>query len=133
MRNCSPEPAKPFEPRPHEIAAPDHWLYVSKRCVLQWLPNVPLWSGLVVNVGPVPFFRVTPSVVTWLEVAGASLEADFLAGRRDRDQLDKYLDAMWVIWRFVSENLDASALKLARTQPPVLPDVELPLELRSNS
>lgn len=85
---------------------PDLWLYVSRRLDLAHVPNAPLWAVAVFTEGrsggrpPVAFYRVTPAVLAWLERAGERLEAEVLAGREPRSQLDAYLDAMNVVWRF---------------------------------
>jgi|GEM_PF-3960265 len=121
-----PAAASTQRPDPAEL-----WLYASKRLELKWLPNVPLWSGEVIAFGPeartVPFFRVSPAVLVWLERAGEQLERECLAGSVPRDQLDAYLDAMRDAWAFAERHIDPAAVHAARTTKPELPEPAVPM------
>ncbi len=123
----APPAAVPFAP----LAPAELWLYVSKRLELKWLPNVSLWSGEVIAFGPeartVPFFRLSPTLLVWLERAGAHLERECLAGAVPRDQLDAYLDAMTYVWAFAERHIDPAAVHAARTTKPELPEPALPM------
>jgi hypothetical protein len=118
---AAPPAAAPFEP----LAPAELWLYASKRLDLKWLPNVSLWSGEVIAFGPeartVPFFRLSPTLLVWLERAGAHLERECLAGAVAWDQLDAYLDAMRDVWAFAERHIDPAAVHAARTTKPELP------------
>lgn len=123
----APPAADPFAP----LAPAEFWLYASKRLDLKWLPNVPLWSGEVIAFGPeartVPFFRLTPTLLVWLERAGEHLERECLTGAVPRDQLDAYLDAMRDVWAFAERHIDSAAVHAARTTKPELPEPACPM------
>ena len=124
--SSAPVPASTRPPDPAEF-----WLYASKRLDLKWLPNVPLWSTEVIAFGPeshtVPFFRLTPTLLVWLERAGEHLERECLAGAVPRDQLDGYLDAMRDVWAFAERHIDPAAVQAARATKPELPEPAVPM------
>lgn len=140
---AQPEPILPcvWYTRPsYEIGTPPpaSWLYVSKRLDLEWLSNVPLWWAPVITfaggdsdlsttapgVNSTAFYRISPAVVAWLEAAGLSLEATCISGQTDRGQLDAYLEAMAVVWRFTDQYLHPDTMRAVRGQPGiVLPEV----------
>jgi hypothetical protein len=117
-----------YSPSPDEVGAPASWLYVSKRLVLEWLPNDvgPMWWGPVISLNGVAFYRLSARMVNWLEKAGEQLQCKFEVGQVARDQLTEYADLMVTVWAFAGEHLSGEAVKVARVQVPTLPDVDGP-------
>lgn len=124
---------------------PESWLYVSRKLDFEWLPNAPLWSAPVITFGrsaakcsntskdskpppsppPIVYYRLTPGVFVWLELAGMSMEKMTIAGSVLRSQLDEYLSLMATVQEFAAAYLDGGAIADARVEakvrPPVLP------------
>lgn len=123
-------PAPPrvwYDPDPDELGSPQVWLYVSRRLDLDWLPNVPLWSGQAVRFGATVFYRLSARTLVWLEKAGEGLEKQCLAGQVASSELDAYLTAMEVVWAFAAEHLNEQAVRAARQKAPALPEVVGPM------
>lgn len=122
------DPLNPLEAgstsiHPSLITPPEAWPYTSKRLDLEWVPNAPFWSAPVIRFGTTWFYRVTPTVVAWLEAAGRQLEDAVVAGTAGRDQLEVYLAVMADVWRFADAVFDPAELAAARSVPAKLPDV----------
>lgn len=106
------------------------WPYLTRRLDLTWLPNVPFWGEPVILFTPVPnppsapnpppvvYYRLTPSLLAWLERAGEQLET---AG--DIVQAAEFVLLMVPIWEFAATHLPPAELAAARRGPtPVLPE-----------
>lgn len=111
---------------PAEIGSPDAWLYVSRRLDLEWLPNTSLWAAAALTIGPTAYYRLSATVLVWLEVAGERLEGQWRMGTVARQQLDEYLLAMDVVREFARMNLSGEAVRSQRARPPTLPDAPQP-------
>jgi hypothetical protein len=109
-------------PPPVATGQPDAWLYVSKKLDLEWLPNVPMWSGEVISLGSTVYYRLTPQVYAWLDRAGTVLEKAVLAGSRERSQLDAYLVSIRVVWEFAAWYLEWGQVKIALANDVSLPE-----------
>lgn len=115
--------AAPATPPADTLPEPDHWLFVSRRLDLIEVPNEPMWRVPAFTQGnpPVPYFRVTPQVVAWLDAMGAIMERDVLAGKTPRETLDDFCDHMQPVWRFASLYLDGDLIHAERQLSPSLP------------
>lgn len=121
---------RPSSPSPGE---PQAWLYLSRRLDLLFVPNEPPWVVTLFTYGPlppvvrgahldqpkpppapVPYYRLTPSVLVWFERAGVHLEAELLAGRYQRAQFDEYVAAMVEVWSFADAWMDVGEVRAAR-------------------
>lgn len=100
---------------------------MSRRLDLEWLPNVPVWSLPTVVLGSTVYYRLTATVLHWLDLAGQQLERDHLAGHLDRSQIDIYLTAMTQVHLFASRHLAPSTVEAAKSKAATLPDVTGPM------
>lgn len=132
MPSCSRAEPVAIPLNPDEAGESASWLYVSKRLDLRWLPNVSLWTLPAItftsdtsndDTSAVTFYRLSAQVLVWLNACGHYLEAQYLTGHLDRNQLDVYLGAMAHVWRFTGEHIEPAAVEAAKGQPAALPDV----------
>lgn len=94
---------------------PDGWLYVSRR--LDTLTIVAPDAGPVVfedvpGAPGTPFFRLTPTVFAWFARVAERMEAEFIAGRFPKDQMDVLAEGMAKLWAWVP-HLDAGEASAA--------------------
>lgn len=116
-------PAAPYAPPAWERPGADGrpaalWPYVSTRLGVHWLPNVPLWAGEAVSLGTettpsAVHYRLSPTVLHWLILAGRVLDAKFAAGQLPRQQCDLFADTMAVLYQFAAAHIDADACEQA--------------------
>jgi hypothetical protein len=102
-------------------------LFVSKRLDILEVSNCPMWAIEAFTAGdtvkPVAFYRLTAGVFVWLEAAGAVLELKFSTGDVSRDQIDEYLAAMGRVCEFARRYIGVEAIRAARAEPAMLPEV----------
>lgn len=129
----APSPPSTSSPRPASPGEPQAWLYLSRRLDILFVPNEPPWVVPLFAYGPlppivpgdhldqpkpppapVPYYRLTPSVLVWFERAGVHLEAELLGGRLPRSQFDEYAAAMVEVWVFADAWLEVGEVRAAR-------------------
>jgi hypothetical protein len=128
------------------------WLYVSRRLELFELPNVPPFTPLLFTVQPaapatpatpatpalparvahldrptpapppIIFYRLTASTLAWFERMATHFEAEYLAGRQPREQMDEVVRLMTEIWEFAERNLAIGEVRAARATGGSLPE-----------
>jgi hypothetical protein len=102
---------------------PSHWLFISRRLDLVYLPSHPLFAAPVIVLGDRPHYRVTPAVVAWVERMGAVLDERVKAAQLPADQLAEYTAALHAVWRFADGAFTPAELAAARAAAAPLPAV----------
>ncbi len=111
---------------PAAPAAPEGWLYVSRR--LDFLTILAPDAPSIIDEFPpdgmqsIPYYRLTPPVLAWFQSQASRAETEFVAGRFPRDQMDALIAGIVRMQAFADARLDPEEVRAAMATGGTLPE-----------